>query len=78
MIEQLVTYPIGSRVRVAHGQLAGLTGVVVKVTEDDFNCVLLIDGWVNGACLAVSGTALEWKEKTNSEMDREPTRATLE
>ena len=78
MIDQLVTYPIGSRVRVAHGKLAGLLGVVVKLTEGDFDCVLLIDGWANGAYLAVSGTALEWKEGTDSDMDREPTRATLE
>jgi hypothetical protein len=78
MIDQLVTYPIGSRVRIAHGNLAGLTGVVAKLAEGDFDCILLIDGWVNGAYLAVGGTALEWKEETNLDMDREPTRARLE
>ena len=68
MIEQLVAYPIGSRVRVVHGKLAGLTGMVVRLTDDELNCVLTIDGWVRGAYLAVSGDALESQEESGHQL----------
>jgi len=64
MIEQLVTYPIGSRVRIVQGKLTDLTGVVVRLTEDELNCVLTIDDWVRGAYLTVSGNALELQSES--------------
>jgi hypothetical protein len=58
VLVQLETYSIGTRVRVARGRLAGLTGVVMKLTDDDRNCVLAIDGWQDAAYLAVNGDLL--------------------
>ena len=58
MIVQLEPYRIGSRIRIASGQLRGLTGVVVKMSKDNSKCVLTIDGWASGVRLTVSGDIL--------------------
>jgi hypothetical protein len=54
MVVPLETYRIGSRIRIARGKLKGLTGVVAKMSEGNSKCVLTIDGWASGVCIAVS------------------------
>ena len=58
MIVQLEAYPVGKCVRIARGNLAGLTGVVAWLTEADLNCVLTIDEWGKGVYAAISGNDL--------------------
>lgn len=58
MLVQLDTYLCGTRIRIARGQLAGLTGEVAKMADDDGNYVLTIDGWAKGVCLVMSGDFL--------------------
>jgi len=48
MLLQNKTYPIGTRVRVARGQLAGVAGVVANLTDGHHNCVLTVAGWQEG------------------------------
>lgn len=52
----------GDRVRVVRGTLAGLTGVVTRLSSR-FDCVLAIDGWPHGAYLLIVGDGLEFLER---------------
>jgi len=58
MIVQLEAYPVGKRIRIARGILAGLTGAVAWVTDDDLNCVLTIDDCEKGVYVAISDNDL--------------------
>jgi hypothetical protein len=48
MLVKHKTYPIGTRVRVARGQLAGVAGVVANLIDGHHNCVLTVAGWQEG------------------------------
>ena len=61
MVEPQVFLPIGSHVRVASGCLAGVTGVIIELTEKD-NYVLSVDGWGYDAHLLVGGNVLMLEE----------------
>jgi hypothetical protein len=53
MLAKSETYRIGSRIRITRGQLTGLTGVIAKMSGDNSNCVLTIDGWETGVYLSM-------------------------
>jgi KOW motif len=55
-------YELGARVRITRGRLAGVTGVVTRITESNFNVVLTIDDWPNGTYVVVRGDVLELKD----------------
>ena len=63
MHKELATYPIGSRVRVSRGTIAGLVGEVVKLTESGKYAVK-IEGFGSGVCLVINGNALTLIEAT--------------
>jgi len=52
-------YQLGARVRITRGRLAGVTGVVTRITASNFNVILTIDDWPNGTYVVVRGDVLE-------------------
>jgi KOW motif-containing protein len=56
---------VGDYVQVSRGKLAGLVGVVTRIT-DGGNYLLTIDGWPNGVHIVASAGVLEHAEPVGS------------
>src|SRR5258708_1149552 len=58
-------FALGDRVRITSGELAGLTGVVTRLSARP-DCVLIVDGWPDGVYLNIIGEGLGLLESATS------------
>ena len=59
MLVQLETYQRETRIRVARGPLASLTGEIAKISNGDGKYLVTLDGWAKGVYLIADADILD-------------------